>query len=67
MGQNGTVQSFERTHRPVQRLPLRLLRVAQGLMPPTLPEPELVTQFDRLKVFGESPTLQWLAAKYAKQ
>jgi hypothetical protein len=33
----------------------------------TLPEQDLVTFFDRQKVFGESPTLQWLVAKYGKQ
>jgi len=31
-----------------------------------LPEQDLVTFFDRQKVFGESPTLQWLVAKYGK-
>jgi hypothetical protein len=39
-----------------------LNQTAEGLMT-TLPEPDLVTFFDRQKVFGESPTLQWLAAK----
>jgi hypothetical protein len=38
----------------------------EGLLA-TLPEQDLVTYFDRLKVFGESPTLQWLVAKYGKQ
>ena len=28
---------------------------------------DLVTYFDRLKVSGESPPLQWLVAKYGKQ
>ena len=32
-----------------------------------LPEQELVTYFERLKVFGEFPTVQWLLAKYGKQ
>jgi hypothetical protein len=50
-----------------QRQTIRALnQTAEGLMT-TLPEPDLVTFFDRQKVFGESPTLQWLAAKYAKQ
>jgi hypothetical protein len=38
----------------------------EGLLT-TLPEQDLVTFFDRQKVFGESPTLQWLVAKYGKQ
>jgi hypothetical protein len=38
----------------------------EGLLA-TLPEQDLVTFFDRQKVFGESPTLQWLVAKYGKQ
>jgi hypothetical protein len=33
----------------------------------TLPEQDLVTFFDRQRVFGESPTLQWLVAKHGKQ
>jgi hypothetical protein len=28
---------------------------------------DLVTYFDRLKVSGEYPTMQWLVAKYGKQ
>jgi hypothetical protein len=43
-----------------------LNQTAEGLLP-NLPEQDLVTYFDRLKVFGESPTLQWLMAKYGKQ
>jgi hypothetical protein len=31
------------------------------------PEQELVTYFERLKVFGEFPIVQWLLAKYGKQ
>jgi hypothetical protein len=38
----------------------------EGLLA-TLPEQDLVTFFDRQRVFGESPTLQWLVAKYGKQ
>jgi hypothetical protein len=38
----------------------------EGLLT-TLPEQDLVTFFDRQKVFGESPTLQWLVAKYGMQ
>ncbi len=32
-----------------------------------LPEQDLVSYFERLKVFGEYPAMQWLAAKYGKQ
>jgi hypothetical protein len=50
-----------------QRKTIKALnQTTEGLLP-NLPEQDLVTYFDRLKVFGESPTLQWLAAKYAKQ
>ena len=42
-----------------------LSQTAEGLLP-NLPEQDLVTFFDRRKVFGESPTLQWLVAKYGK-
>jgi hypothetical protein len=38
----------------------------EGLLT-TLPEQDLVTFFDRQKVFGESPTLQWLVAKYGQR
>jgi hypothetical protein len=38
----------------------------EGLLP-NLPEQDLVTYFDRLKVFGERPAMQWLVAKYGKQ
>ena len=34
---------------------------------PTLPEQDLVTFFDRLKVFGGYPAMQLLVAKYGKQ
>jgi hypothetical protein len=38
-----------------------------GGLSPNLHEQDLVTYFDRLKVFGESPTMQWLVAKYGNQ
>jgi hypothetical protein len=34
---------------------------------PNWPEQDLVTYFDRLKVLGESQTMQWLVAKYHSQ
>jgi hypothetical protein len=50
-----------------QRQTIRALnQTAEGLLA-ILPEPDLVTFFDRQKVFGESPTLRWLVAKYGKQ
>jgi tetratricopeptide (TPR) repeat protein len=50
-----------------QRKAIKALnQTTEGLLP-NLSEQDLVTYFDRLKVFGESPTLQWLVAKYAKQ
>ena len=50
-----------------QRKTIKALnQTAEGLLP-NLSEQDLVTYFDRLKVFGESPTLQWLVAKYGKQ
>ena len=50
-----------------QRKTIKALnQTAEGLLP-NLSEQDLVTYFDRLKVFGESPTLQWMVAKYGKQ
>jgi hypothetical protein len=49
-----------------QRKTIKALnRSVEGLLA-ILPEQDLVTYFDRQKVFGESPTLQWLVAKYGK-
>jgi len=50
-----------------QRKTIKALNQTAEALLPTLPEQDLVTYFDRLKVFGESPTLQWLVAKYGKQ
>jgi len=33
----------------------------------SIPEQDVVSYFERLKVFGEYSTLQWLTAKYGKQ
>ena len=50
-----------------QRQTIKALnQTAEGLLA-ILPEQDLVTFFDRQKVFGESPTLQWLVAKCGKQ
>ena len=50
-----------------QRKTIKALnQTVEGLLP-NLPEQELVTFFDRQKVFSESPTLRWLVAKYGKQ
>jgi hypothetical protein len=50
-----------------QRTTIKALnQTAEGLLA-TLPEQDLVTFFDRQKVFGETPTLQWLVAKYGRQ
>ena len=67
LGQNGTIQGLERTQRLVQRMPVRLFPLAQGLMPSTHPEQDLDTRFDRQKVFGECPALQWLVAKHGRR
>jgi tetratricopeptide (TPR) repeat protein len=49
-----------------QRKTIKALnQTVEGLLP-NLPEQEQVTFFDRQKVFGESPTLQWLVAKHGK-
>jgi hypothetical protein len=50
-----------------QRQTIKALnQTAEGLLA-TLPEQDLIIFFDRQKVFGESPTLQWLVTKYGKQ
>ena len=50
-----------------QRQTIKALnQTAEGLLA-ILPEQDLVTFFDRQKVFGESPTLRWLVAKFGKQ
>ena len=50
-----------------QRKTIKALnQTAEGLLA-TLHEQDLITFFDRQKVFGESPSLQWLVAKYGKQ
>ena len=50
-----------------QRKTIKALnQTVEGLLP-NLPEQDLVTFFDRQKVFSESPTLRWLVAKYGKQ
>ena len=50
-----------------QRQTIKTLNQSVEVLLATLPEQELVTFFDRQKVFGESPTLRWLVAKYGKQ
>jgi hypothetical protein len=50
-----------------QRQTIKTLNQSVEVLLTTLPEQDLVTFFDRQKVFGESPTLQWLVAKYGKQ
>ena len=49
-----------------QRQTIKALnQTAEGLLA-ILPAQDLVTFFDRQMVFVESPTLQWLVAKYGK-
>jgi hypothetical protein len=50
-----------------QRQTIKTLNQSVEVLLATLPEPDLVSFFDRQKVFGESPTLQWLADKYGMQ
>jgi hypothetical protein len=50
-----------------QRQTIKTLNQSVEVLLTTLPEQDLVTFFDRQKVFGESPTLQWLVAKYGQQ
>jgi hypothetical protein len=50
-----------------QRQTIKTLNQSVEVLLTTLPEPDLVTFFDRQKVFGESPTLQWLVAKYGQR
>jgi hypothetical protein len=50
-----------------QRQPIKALNQTVEDLMAILPEQDLVTFFDRQKVFGESPTLQWLVAKYGQR
>jgi hypothetical protein len=43
-----------------------LCQTGEGLLA-TLPDQDLVTFFDREKLLGETPAVQWLVAKYGKQ
>jgi hypothetical protein len=49
-----------------QRQTIKTFNQSVEVLLATLPEQDLVTFFDRQKVFGESPTLQWRVAKYGK-
>jgi len=43
-----------------------LVQSSEGMLQ-NLPAQDLVTYFERLKLFGEYPTMQWLVTKYGKQ
>ena len=43
-----------------------LAKSSEGLLE-SLPDPELAAYFERLKLFGERSTMQWLVAKYGRQ
>jgi tetratricopeptide (TPR) repeat protein len=61
-----TVQEHMDDLRQQRKAIKTLNQSVEGLLP-NLPEQDLVTYFDRQKVFGEYPTMQWLVAKYGKQ
>ncbi len=50
-----------------QRQAIKALAQSSEGMLQSLPEPDVVSYFERLKVFGEYSTMQWLVAKYGKR
>ena len=47
-----------------RREAIRVLTRQVGKTLPAMSEPDLISYFDRMKIFGEQAAIQWAASKY---